>query len=155
MTDTAWSAVEPAQWGAQSYAVPVHGPAYSRAFRFIALAVVLALAAGAAVTGSVTPASGEAGRQVSLALVVLAMMAIILIVLWRSVTTIDAEGIRQSGLLEKRVAWNEIRRTHLLRVGLTPRLVVRTSQGRLRVFYAGTAELRDAVRAIAAAQRAP
>ena len=155
MSGTTWTAVEPAQWGAQTYSVPVHGPAYSSAFRFIALAVVLVIAAGALYTGGAATATGGAGRQLSLSLVVLAMMAVILVVLWRSMTTIDAHGIRQSGLIERHVAWNEIRATHLLRVGLTPRLVVRTAQGRLRVFYAGTAELREAFRTIAAAQRQP
>src|SRR5262245_43358838 len=107
MSETAWTAVEPAEWGARTYAVPVRGSAYSRAFRLIALAVVLAIAAGAVVTGSAVPASGASGRNISLSLVVLAMMAIMLVVLWRSVTTIDAVGIRQSGLIERRVAWNE------------------------------------------------
>ena len=66
MSGTIWTAVEPAQWGAQTYSVPVHGPAYSSAFRFIALAVVLLIAAGALYTGGAATATGGAGRQLSL-----------------------------------------------------------------------------------------
>ena len=154
MSGNASIAVEPAEWAAQTYSEPVRGPSYSNAFRYLATAIVLFIAAAAWRTIGLQPREGDGGPGLSLTVVVLAMMIVILAVLWRSMTTIDASGIRQSGgFAERHVAWNEIRAAHLLRIGLTPRLVVRTIHGRVRVFYAGNAELRAAFRAIGAAQR--
>ena len=154
MSSDASIAVEPAVWAAQTYSEPVRGPSYSNAFRYLAAAVVLFIAAAAWRTTGLQPREGDAASGLSLTIVVLAMMIVILAVLWRSVTTIDASGIRQSGgFVERRVAWNEIRAAHFLRIGLTPRLVVRAINGPVRVFYAGNAELREAFRVIGAAQR--
>ena len=58
-------------------------------------------------------------------------------------TVVDSDGIRQVGLMERKVAWSEVESLRLRRWGAT-RLVVRTGRGPAKIFVAGTEELREA-----------
>jgi len=66
-----------------------------------------------------------------------------------SVTVIDEQGIRQTGLMEKKVAWADVRMARCPRWS-TNRLIVKAERGPFTVFFAGDAALRAAFARIAA-----
>lgn len=74
-------------------------------------------------------------------------------VLVRSTTTIDAAGIRQSGLTEKKVQWHELRTARVFGPPFARRLMVRTANNRFRFFFGGSPELLAAFARIAQAYR--
>lgn len=125
---------------------PVHGPARGRETRLLATMVVVLVLGGLLRLVLTTPEA--AGAPLLLAvLVLLAPYGLLML----STTTIDAEGIRQTGLPERKLRWDRLAQA---KVGGSPfarRLRVRTTAGR-RVFFAGgTAELEAAFERIAAA----
>lgn len=129
---------------------PLRGPAYSPGQRAAATLVLLLVAA----QGLLALSAGHSilssnGGWVLLGgfFVLLASYALLLV----STTTIDVHGIRQTGLIEKKVAWGDIKQARLRRFGFVRRLVVSTGYGRLRAFYAGTPELLAAFERISAA----
>ena len=71
--------------------------------------------------------------------------------LLRSQTTIDGEGIAQSWMFKKPVAWSDIRGARVVRHPLAVRLIVRTQSGRFHVYNAGSEDLGHAFDAIARA----
>lgn len=127
---------------------PVSGPAYSVAVRVGAsVLTVLVFVAGA---GAFDTLAQQPSRAWLLPGAGLAVVAGSYCFLMRSVTTIDEHGIRQSGLIERRVQWPELRSARVAGFGAR-RLVVRTESGQFRVFHGGTPALRQAFAAIAAA----
>jgi hypothetical protein len=63
-----------------------------------------------------------------------------LVWMWRSRTGVDAEGIHQSWIRDKRVAWRDITQARLIAIPyldglITPRLVVRPRCGGVVVFH--------------------
>ncbi len=63
-----------------------------------------------------------------------------LVWMWRSRTGVDAEGIHQSWIRDKRVAWRDITQARLIAIPyldglITPRLVVRPRGGGVVVFH--------------------
>lgn len=120
---------------------PVSGPAYGRGFRVIATVVVVALLAhGARVVLVLRPdLPGSDGWML------LGAATFALVGSWYFMvsarTTVDAQGIRQSGLIERRTGWDEIRTARVGGFALSRRLVVRTAAGRFRYYFGGTAEL--------------
>jgi hypothetical protein len=68
----------------------------------------------------------------------------------RSTTIVDARGIRQTGLMEKKVDWSDVRLARVADWGAT-RLIVKAERGPFTVFYGGSAELRAAFARIARA----
>ena len=130
---------------------PVSGPAYGRAFRVSATVAVLALLAyGARVVFVLLPE--PAGRE---SWIILAAATFGLVGTWyfmvTATTTIDAQGIRQSGLVERKTAWSEVWHARVRGPAFSRRLVVRNAGGRFRYYYGGTAELLAAFDLIAAA----
>lgn len=60
--------------------------------------------------------------------------------MWRSRTRVDAQGIRQTWIWDKRVAWTDIAQARLIAIPflealITPRLVVRPRAGGTLVFH--------------------
>jgi hypothetical protein len=133
------------------FADPVSGPAYGRTFRlFATLAVLALLAYGVRVVFVLLPEPPSREGWI-----VLGASTIALIGTWYFMvtarTTIDAQGIRQSGLVERRTDWSEIWHARVRGPAFSRRLVVRNVGGRFRYFYGGTPELLAAFDVIAAA----
>lgn len=125
---------------------PVSGPAYPVAVRLGAsLLTLLVLVAGA---GAFDALAQQPPRAWLLPGAGLAVLAGSYYFPMRSVTTIDEHGIRQSGPIERRVEWAELRSAGF---GAARRLLVRTESGKFRVFFGGTPELAQAFAAIATA----
>lgn len=124
---------------ASDFAQPVSGRAYSGAFRVLATAVTagLLLYGARVVLGAPDPSRDG--------WILIGAIAFALIGTWYfmmvSVTTIDADGVRQSGIIERKVAWSEILHARVRGFAFSRRLVVRTIGGRYRFFYGGTPEL--------------
>ena len=132
---------------------PVSGPAYGRSFRLLATAMVLGVLAMAVRATLHLPDDVAAAQGYwLLGIGMLALLASYW-TLMRSTTTIDAAGIRQSGLTEKQVAWHEVRSARLFGPPFARRLMVRTANGRFRFFFGGSQQLLAAFALVAQAYR--
>jgi hypothetical protein len=132
---------------------PVSGPAYGRAFRALAtamLAFVVVMAARATLN---LPDDQQAEQGYWLLGIGLMALLASYWVFLRSTTTIDAAGIRQSGLTEKKVEWREVYSARLFGPPFARRLIVRTVNGRFRFFFGGSPELLEAFARVAQAYR--
>lgn len=139
---------------AEQFSKPLQGPAYSRGFKAATTVLLLIIVLqGARAWDQLAPVLNTQGGWILIGgfFVLLASYALLM----RSQTSIDAEGIRQTGLLDKKVAWNEIKVARLRGLPFARRLVVSTGYGKLRAFYAGTAELEQAFARISAAYPKP
>ena len=128
---------------------PISGPAYSRGYRIGAsvVLVLIAVQAWRAWDEMAPLLNAQAGWVLGAgAAVLLGSYALLL----RSTTVIDATGLQQTGLIDKKIAWNEIRQARLRGFGFARRLVVSTGYGKFRAFYGGTPQLQAAFAAIAA-----
>jgi hypothetical protein len=132
---------------------PVSGPAYGRFFRVLATAMLLGVLAMAARATLQLPDDVAAAQGYWL--LGIGMLALIgsYWVMMRSKTTIDAAGIRQSGLTEKQATWQEVRSARLFGPPFARRLMVRKASGRLLFFFGGSPELLAAFGRIAQAYR--
>jgi hypothetical protein len=121
-------------------AMTLRGPAFPIAVRLLASALVAGLMHwGVRSLDELTSVrwNGWTG-----AVVVGAMVLVIwsLVWMWRSRTGVDAEGIHQSWIRDKRVAWRDITQARLIAIPyldslITPRLVVRPRGGGVVVFH--------------------
>lgn len=128
---------------------PASGPAYPLAARLGAsVLTLLVLAAGTAAFDALAQQPLRAWLLPGAGLAVVAGSYYFLMC---SVTTIDERGIGQSGLIEKRVEWSELRSARVAGFGTARRLLVRTDRGKFRVFFGGTPRLAQAFVAIATA----
>jgi hypothetical protein len=132
---------------------PVSGPAYGRTFRALATAMLLAVVAMAARATLNLPQDNAAAQGYWMLGVGMLALVASYWVLIRSTTTIDAAGIRQTGLTDKKVVWGEIHSARLFGPPFARRLMVRTANGRFRFFFGGSPDLLDAFARIAAAYR--
>lgn len=115
-------------------AQPVSGPAYAGPFKIVSTVIVLVLLGyGCAIALRFPLLSYGFGVKL-----VLVGATSLLIASWywfiRGTTTIDADGMRQSAMIDKRVRWDEVRSAKMLGVPFLgwlfpPRLVVRSSNG--------------------------
>ncbi len=135
-----------------NFDTPVSGPSYSRGMRFFALLAVVALLGYGIRRWEVIAAGGWSSPAALVFIAAFFGMAGSCMMMLRAVTTIDREGIRQSGLMDKKMAWNEIRMARVARWGAT-RLVLRGERGPFAIFYGGNDELRAAFARIAEARR--
>lgn len=134
-----------------AFDAPVSGPAYGRGFRvFATLAVLALLAFGARAVFVLLPEPPSRDGWFFLGAVVFALIGSWYFMVTAR-TTIDAQGIRQSGLIERRTAWDEVRHARVRGPGFSRRLVVRNVAGRFRYYYGGTPELAAAFERIATA----
>ena len=132
---------------------PVSGPAYGRTFRALATAMLLAVVAMAARATLNLPQDNAAAQGYWMLGVGMLALVASYWVLIRSTTTIDAAGIRQTGLTDKKVVWSEVHSARLFGPPFARRLMVRTANGRFRFFFGGSPDLLDAFARIAAAYR--
>jgi hypothetical protein len=132
---------------------PVSGPAYGRTFRVLATAMIaFALLMAARATVSLPEDQQAAQGYWILGLGLIALLGSYWVFL-RSTTTIDAAGIRQSGLTDKKVAWREIYSARLFGPPFARRLMVRTVNGRFRFFFGGSPALLEGFARVAQAYR--
>lgn len=132
------------------FARAVTGPSYRPGFRWMVISTLLSLGAYAARVLTERPADAP---DIAPHVAVLSAAAAVLLLVnaWFMVfgrTTVDAHGIRRSGLFGNEVRWEQISRASLLRVPFSPRLVVMPVAGPMRAFHAGNAELEAAFREI-------
>jgi len=135
------------------FAQPVSGPAYGRTFRVLATAMLgLALAMALRATLNLPEDQQAMQGYWILGIGLMGLVASYWVFL-RSTTTVDAVGIRQSGLTDKKVAWGEIYSARLFGPPFARRLIVRTVNGRFRFFFGGSPELLEAFARVAQAYR--
>lgn len=126
------------------FSQPVSGPAYGKPFRFVATVVVLIVLVMAARASLQLPeADADAKGYGLLGLGLLALLGAYWVLI-QSKTTIDAVGIRQTGLTDTKVEWREVRSARLFGPPFARRLLVRTMNGRFRFFYGASPELMTA-----------
>lgn len=129
----------------------VSGPAYGRGFRILATAIFVAVIAAGVRAYLGLPDDPGAKRDWSLLAVAAIALAGSYYLLMSATTTIDAKGIRQSGLMERKVEWEQIEAARLGGFSFSRRLIVRAGFGRAKVFFGGSPELVAAFEKIAAA----
>lgn len=134
-----------------SFDAPVSGPAYGRGFRaFATLAVLALLAYGARAVFVLLPEPPSRDGWYFLGSAAFALAGSWYFMVTAR-TTIDAQGIRQSGLIDRQTGWDEIGYARVRGPSFSRRLVVRNLAGRFRYYYGGTPELAAAFERIAAA----
>jgi hypothetical protein len=109
----------------------VTGPAYGAGFKAVATVMTLALFAYGASVAMRFPVMTFGLGVKALLLGAAAMLALSYYWFLHARTTIDAEGIRQTWLFDKKVAWNEVRGAKMIGIPylswlFPPRMVVRT-----------------------------
>ncbi len=135
------------------FSQPVSGPAYGRTFRALATVLLLAVLAMAIRATINLPSDGQASQGYLILSVGFVALVGSYWVLLRSTTTIDATGIRQSGLSDKKAGWNEVRTARLFGPPFARRLMVRMTNGRFKFFYGGSPELMEAFARVAQAYK--
>jgi hypothetical protein len=129
-----------------AFADPVSGPSYGPLMRVLSTVVVLVLAALAARV--LLRTEGWAGSQ---AWWLLGGTGVAVLGSWWQMlaarTTLDAQGIEQSGLIGQRMSWDDV----VLARARGSRLLLKGGVGRFRVFHAGDATLRGAFEQVARA----
>jgi hypothetical protein len=134
-----------------TFDAPISGLAYGRGFRVFATIAVLALLAyGARAMLVLPPEPPSRDGWYFLGAIVFALVGSWYFMVTAR-TTIDAQGIHQSGLIERRTGWDEIGYARVRGPSFSRRLVVRNSAGRFRYYYGATPELTAAFERIAAA----
>lgn len=109
----------------------VSGPSYGRGFKIFSTVMTVVLFAYAGLVAWRFPLhSFSTGVQLLLASAAILLAASCF---WfhRARTTIDAQGIRQSGMIDKKVAWADVRGAKMIGIPFLgwlfpPRLIVRT-----------------------------
>lgn len=132
---------------------PVRGPSFSVPIRVVTTLIALVVVAGTLRWWEVPATEGWSSQAAVIFIVTLFGTIGAGILTLRSVTVIDADGIRQTGLINRNVSWNQMASARLARWGAT-RLIVRREGGPFySVFHGGTPELRAAFERVAAASR--
>jgi len=121
--------------------LPLSGPAWPRWVKMGAWFVVAVMAIQIIRTLMMQPAEVVESLMGFTILFCFAGLAIVAYFMQRSVTTIDASGIRQTWLLKREVPWNEIQFAKFVPLLLSRRLVIFTRRGRPVVIQGGTKEL--------------
>jgi len=109
----------------------VSGPAYGNGFKVVAtvLTIVLAVYAGSVALRFPLPQFGFGVKALLVGAAV--MLAVSQYWFLRATTTVDADGIRQTGMIDKRVRWDEVRGAKMIGIPylswlFPPRMIVRT-----------------------------
>lgn len=126
------------------FQTPVRGPSYSLPMRVLATAIVLVVVVGVLRWWQVPATAGWSSQAGVIFIVTMFGTIGAWILMLRSITEVDAEGIRQTGLVTRKVAWNQVATVRMARWGAT-RLIVRRGGGPFfSVFHGGTPELKAA-----------
>lgn len=136
-------------------AAPLAGPAYGAGFKVFASIACVAIAASGLSAALRNP---ELLSNLPMALLLLffaAMLGVSYYWFLHAQVRIDADGIVQTGMIDRRVAWTDVRGARLLGIAplawlIPPRLVLRTGRS-LVTFNAGSDALRAEFARIAAA----
>lgn len=118
----------------------VRGAAHGRTQRMVATVVVVMVVIGVVRLLWTLPKASQGGSPWFIGAAVFAMLVAYRFVM-TSTTTLDATGIRQTGLLERKAAWTEIATARLGGFGFARLLRVRTRSGRRIAFAGATPEL--------------
>ncbi len=123
----------------------VSGPAYGNGFKVVAtlLTIVLVVYAASVAVRFPLPQFGFGVK--ALLLGAAAMLAASQYWFLRATTTIDADGIRQTGMIDKRVRWDEVRGAKMIGIPylswlFPPRMIVRTGTA-FATFNGGTQDV--------------
>ena len=135
-----------------AFDAPVSGPSYSRAMRLVGAIALVAIVLYGLRWWNVVAAAGWSSPAALMFIAAFFGMAGSYYFMLRAVTVIDESGIRQTGFVEKKVAWSDVRSARLARWGAT-RLIVRGERGPFTVFFGGSDELRGAFQRIATSSR--
>ncbi len=118
----------------------IRGPAFPIGVRLLAATLVVTLVQWG--IRSLDALASVAWNGWTATVVVGAMVGVVWsgVWMWRSHTGVDAEGIHQSWIRDKRVAWRDIHQARLIAIPylgavITPRLVVRPRGGGVVVFH--------------------
>jgi hypothetical protein len=133
----------------------VTGPAYGAGFKWFASVASIALAASGLSAALRYPELLSNWPLALLLLFCAVMLGVSYYWFLHAQVRIDEQGITQTGMIDRRVAWSDVRGARLLGIAtlawlIPPRLVVRTGNA-LMTFNAGTAALRSEFARIAAA----
>lgn len=123
----------------------VSGPTYGNGFKAVATLLTIALAAYAVSVALRFPLPQFSFGVQALVAGAGAMLAVSLYWFLRATTTIDAEGIRQTGVVDRKVRWDEVRGAKMIGIPylswlFPPRMIVRTGTA-FATFNAGTQEV--------------
>lgn len=137
---------------AERFETPVRGPAYRTSAKAGAVGAVIMLIAYA------LRASDQLMQLPSSMLLMMATAFLgVVVTTWfiiTGTTTIDAQGVHQHWITEKRYRWTEIQWTKHVRLPFTSRLMISTGSRPLKVIQSGTPELDEAFKEIVAYYRA-
>ncbi|MFD0666388.1 hypothetical protein ACT80S_01615 [Ramlibacter sp. MAHUQ-53] len=116
------------------------GPAFPLTTRVLATALVGWMAYWGLRSGGALAATDWNPTALAVFIGALVLVLWVLVWMWRSRTGVDAQGIHQTWIWNKRVAWTDIAQAKLIAVpGLewlvAPRLMVRARGGGLLVFH--------------------
>lgn len=133
------------------FATAVSGASYSALYRATATVLVAAVIVQGVVAMTRGPGieAFGAGTGLWLGIALLALLITYALMMCAK-TTVDAAGIRQSGLIERRVDWTDLQTARLAGFAFSRRLIVRSAFGHYRVFFAGTPALVASFERIAA-----
>jgi len=122
----------------QELDLPVSGPAYRRWVKLAAWVVVGLLTLQ--IISVATRLPGEALNQTLTLTVVFCYigMAVIAVAMQRSVTTIDAAGLRQSWIMRREIAWDDVHFVKFIPYPLGKRLMIFNRGGRFITLQAGS-----------------
>jgi len=129
---------------------PVSGPAHSRTQRIGASVAVLLGLAGIARVAVTLPAATQGQGPWLLLTVAVAVLGSYYF-LMTATTTVDAEGIVQTGLPNRRVRWDDVAYARVGGLPFARRLRVRTTSGRRIAFAGASPALLAAFERVAAA----
>lgn len=119
---------------------PLHGPAYGPMFKGTATVLVIAIVFYAVRAFQNTEAMFTFEMKAGLAMIAFVVLATYS-ALMRSTTRLDADGISQTLMFKRPVAWDNVRSVRLVRLPTATRLFVRTGGPRTAVFHAGSEDL--------------
>lgn len=129
---------------------PVRGPSYSLSIRAAVTVIALVVVVGALRWWRDASTGGwDSQEAIVLAATVFGTVGAWFFML-RSVTVVDAEGIRQVGLVNRNASWSQVSSARMPRWGTTRLIVRRTGGPFFSVFHGGSAELRAAFKRVAA-----
>lgn len=123
----------------------VSGPTYGNGFKAVATVLTIALAAYTVSVALRHPLPRFSFGVQALLVGAGAMLAVSLYWFLRATTTIDAEGIRQTGVIDRKVRWDEVRGAKMIGIPylswlFPPRMIVRTGTA-FATFNGGTQDV--------------
>ena len=133
--------------------LPVSGPAYRGWIKGAAWAVLAVLTAQIVATGLRVPAESLNQTFTLTVLLCYLGLAVLTVLMQRSVTTIDARGLHQTWFGRRHVAWDDVHYVKFVPYPFGKRLVVFNRSGRFTTFLAASRPVEIAFARIALVYR--